>query len=323
MLTDRPDVFPLRLAEGSGTDGGGKDVNLFLPVGYYLFVNEDPTAEEFRVEMRSLAQTVSVVTDAGRLLCCADDAAQTGAALIDGGEHRYEITLFSAEDGKATLAGTTGQSKPAFFARQAGQLSGAGMQPGEDCILAVGGTENDAGGLTLSAIAAVVTGTQSGVTSAVFPDVADDAACASALLWAYERGVVAAEAPAFLFPDEICRRGEALTLLWKALGKPVPETAVNPFADVKETDPFYEAVIWAANTGVALGVDGTHFAPDRTCTGIQFLTFLWRALGEPLKTGRDGWYADALAWAAETGLPGSTEACSRADAVIWLYQALR
>ena len=42
--------------------------------------------------------------------------------------------------------------------------------------------------------------------------------------------------------------------------------AENPFVDVKESDWFYDAVLWAYENGVTKGIDETHFGPDSTVT---------------------------------------------------------
>ncbi len=325
LITDRPDIFPLVPTDAfpGGIDGTG--VTLFLPSDYFLFVNEDPAVEEFRLEMLSAGQSAAVSTDSDRLLCCVDDGSDTCAVLIDGGGYAYEISFASGKDGTAVLSGTTDKSLPAFFARQEGSLRSVGVTPGENSTLLIDGAEASSDDLTASSVAAVVTGAEPAVVSAVFPDVPDDAPYAPAVLWAYDRGVSRGTSLGFFSPDRVCTRAEALTLLWRALGMPEAETADNPFEDVEETDPFYPAAVWAANTGVSLGVDGTHFAPDAACSRAHFLTFLWRALGEPLSAGEGAWYSGAAAWAEETGLTrgGSLrDACLRADAVTILYLAL-
>ena len=43
----------------------------------------------------------------------------------------------------------------------------------------------------------------------------------------------------------------------------------------------YDAVAWALTEGISTGVDDTHFAPDKTCTRAEVVTFLWREAGCP------------------------------------------
>lgn len=126
-------------------------------------------------------------------------------------------------------------------------------------------------------------------------------------------------------PARTCTRAETLTFLWRALGCPVSSASVQPFADVQEGDYFYEAAMWAAGSGVALGTDAVHFSPSRTCTDEEFLTFLWRALGEPGRRTDFAGYNNAVEWAQEQDLLQDTDAqpsCLRRDAVDFLYRTL-
>ncbi|MBR7034094.1 MAG: S-layer homology domain-containing protein, partial [Clostridia bacterium] len=59
-------------------------------------------------------------------------------------------------------------------------------------------------------------------------------------------------------------------------GMPTPTASSNPFKDVKSTDYFYNAVMWAVGKGVTAGTDSTHFSPNVTCTRWQVVTFLFR-----------------------------------------------
>ena len=113
---------------------------------------------------------------------------------------------------------------------------------------------------------------------------------------------------------------------------------VNPFTDVKEGDYFYDAVKWAAGSGVTGGVTPTGFAPDMTCTRAQAVTFLWRAAGSPApKTTvmpftdvpKDSYYYSAVLWAVESGIAKGTSDttfspdldCSRAQIMTFLWRS--
>lgn len=98
------------------------------------------------------------------------------------------------------------------------------------------------------------------------------------------------------------------------------------FDDVAD-DAFYKtAVDWAVENGVTSGVSDTLFAPDKTCTRAQVVTFLWRASGspEPTKTENpftdvksDAYYYKAVLWALEKGITSGTSATTFApDAVV-------
>ncbi len=114
---------------------------------------------------------------------------------------------------------------------------------------------------------------------------------------------------------------------------------VNPFADVKESDYFYNAVLWAyyADPQVTNGIDATHFGPSSTVTRGQAMTFLWRAAGcpepklasnpfEDVKASE--YYFKPILWAVEQGITNGTDAthfspnqtCTRAHIVTFLYR---
>ena len=122
--------------------------------------------------------------------------------------------------------------------------------------------------------------------------------------------------------------------------KPAPdelETAKNPFTDVAASDYFYDAVVWAANQGIALGDSATTFRPNGICARAEIVTFLWRAAGSPEPAGtsisfldvpENAYYYKAVLWAAENGIvKGTTETefganavCTRAQVVTFLYR---
>ena len=49
---------------------------------------------------------------------------------------------------------------------------------------------------------------------------------------------------------------------------------------MKESDYYYNAVLWAYENGITAGKDETHFAPKANCTRAQVVTFLYRAYGD-------------------------------------------
>ena len=97
------------------------------------------------------------------------------------------------------------------------------------------------------------------------------------------------------------------------------------FDDVAD-DAFYKtAVDWAVENGVTSGISDTLFAPAKTCTRAQVVTFLWRAAGspEPTKTEnpftdvkRDAYYYKAVLWALEKGITSGTSATTFAPEAV-------
>ena len=76
-----------------------------------------------------------------------------------------------------------------------------------------------------------------------------------------------------------CLRAQVVTFLYRAAKTPATDADSSPFTDVKETDFFYKAVLWAVENGITNGVDATHFGPNSNCNRAQVVTFLYRAFG--------------------------------------------
>jgi len=92
----------------------------------------------------------------------------------------------------------------------------------------------------------------------------------NALLWAWEKGLVAD--PSF-DPNAVCTRSDVVTYLWMLEG--MPFASGGTFSDV--TDPVLKrAVSWAVEAGVTNGTSDSTFSPFSTCTRSQIVTFLYR-----------------------------------------------
>ena len=126
-------------------------------------------------------------------------------------------------------------------------------------------------------------------------------------------------------PDLTVTRGQCVTFLWRAMGKPEPTLTENPFTDVPADQYYYTAVLWAVENGITNGVTETTFAPDMTLSTAHITTFLYRALD----IGPDGWYQDAADWAAADHLLDGTDLtaapgvnCPRGAVVTFLYREM-
>ena len=119
------------------------------------------------------------------------------------------------------------------------------------------------------------------------------------------------------------------------------KTAENPFTDVKESDYFYDAVLWAyyAEPQVTNGIGGGLFGPDNTVKRGEAVTFLWRSVGCPEPTSTKNPFEDVkesdyfykpVLWAVEKGITVGTDAthftpeqtCSTAHIITFLYRTL-
>ena len=115
-------------------------------------------------------------------------------------------------------------------------------------------------------------------------------------------------------------------------------TMLNFFVDVKASNYYYDAVLWAAQNGITSGTDAVHFTPDGVCSRAQAVTFLWRAAGSPAPKSvsmpftdvpKGSYYETAVLWAVENGITKGTSdttfgpdaTCSRAQIVTFLWRS--
>ena len=176
------------------------------------------------------------------------------------------------------------------------------------------------------------------VLEPVFSDVAADGFYSPALDYCYDRGWVTGVSADAFAPENSCMRAQVVTFLWRAAGEPEPVSGENPFADVKEGDFYYNAVLWAVENGITTGTDETHFSPFAVCNRAQVVTFLWRAFGQPECAATEhpftdvesgSWYEQPVLWAVENGITAGMSAdsfgpvaqCNRAQIVTFLYRA--
>ena len=172
----------------------------------------------------------------------------------------------------------------------------------------------------------------------IFCDVTSDAFYSQPLDYCYAKGWVTGVTENTFVPGNACVRAQVVTFLWRAAGCPKPGTRVNPFVDVKETDFYYSAVLWALENGITTGTDATHFSPMGVCNRAQVVTFLWRAFGQPESESQShpftdvqsgSWFEAPVLWAVENGITAGLTAttfgpaanCNRAQIVTFLYRA--
>lgn len=116
-------------------------------------------------------------------------------------------------------------------------------------------------------------------TSNPFVDVKPGRFYYKAVLWAAENGITAGMDATHFAPDATVTRGQFVTFLWRAEGKPTA-SGNNPFADVASKRFYYSAVLWAAENNITAGMAPGQFMPERTCTRGQVVTFLYRDLAK-------------------------------------------
>ena len=171
----------------------------------------------------------------------------------------------------------------------------------------------------------------------VFKDVPSDAYYKAPVDWAVANGITAGTSSTTFSPDDGCTRGQVVTFLWRAAGQPEPTLTKNPFKDVKSSEYYYKAVLWAVENSVTAGTSSTTFSPNDTCTRGQIVTFLYRAKGEPKPSSSKNpfsdvkaadYYYNAVLWAVEKKITLGTDSthfspsdtCTRAQVVTFLYR---
>lgn len=157
-----------------------------------------------------------------------------------------------------------------------------------------------------------------------------------AVKWAAENGIASGTGRYTFSPNAVCTRAQTVTFLWRAAGSPLPRYRVCPFTDVKPSDYYYNAVLWAVEQGITTGLNATTFGPDVTVTRGQVATFLYRAASaakpstfNPFTDVKTTAYNyDAILWAYDnritTGTSDTTFSpdayCTRAQIVTFLYR---
>ena len=108
-----------------------------------------------------------------------------------------------------------------------------------------------------------------------FTDVPAGSYYYDAVLWAVENGITKGTSDTTFSPNMTCSRAQIVAFLWRSEKSPAAGTA-NPFADVKSTAYYADAVLWAVREDITKGTTNTTFSPDADCTRAQIVTFLWR-----------------------------------------------
>ena len=109
-----------------------------------------------------------------------------------------------------------------------------------------------------------------------FTDVKEGSFCYEAVLWAAEQGITTGKTATTFCPAETCNRGQIVTFLWRYAGKPAPENQNRQFTDVAEGSFCDQAVMWAVENQITLGMKADTFAPGNPCTRGHAVTFLYR-----------------------------------------------
>lgn len=110
----------------------------------------------------------------------------------------------------------------------------------------------------------------------LFVDVPRESYYAKAVQWATYKGITGGVGEKRFAPDDLCTRGQIVTMLYRAAGCPVVQALDDGFEDVQCSDYYHKAVIWATAQGITNGTSTEHFSPHEPCTRAQLVTFLKR-----------------------------------------------
>lgn len=112
-----------------------------------------------------------------------------------------------------------------------------------------------------------------------FADVSSGAYYRKAVCWAVEKQITGGTGPTTFSPDDRCTRGQVVTFLWCAAGKPAPGADPMPFTDVSPSKYYYRPVLWATQRGIVSGTSANTFSPKGGCTRAMAVTMLYRLYG--------------------------------------------
>ncbi|MGN0335018.1 MAG: discoidin domain-containing protein [Lachnospiraceae bacterium] len=113
-------------------------------------------------------------------------------------------------------------------------------------------------------------------TEAGFTDVPSDAYYADAVAWAVKEGITDGWTETLFAPELECTRGQVVTFLWRAAGRPEAEAEAG-FDDVAEDAYYADAVAWAVVNQITEGVNETAFEPETVCSRGEIAMFLYRS----------------------------------------------
>ena len=116
-------------------------------------------------------------------------------------------------------------------------------------------------------------------------------------------------------PYETVKRADMAAFLYRLAGEPELDADEAPaFADVDESTPHRDAILWLASEGISTGFEGAdgkaEFRPYAEIARCDMAAFLYRMAGEPkcetdkgfADVVKDTPHRDAVLWLAETGV---------------------
>ena len=165
-----------------------------------------------------------------------------------------------------------------------------------------------------------------------FSDVKSSDVFALSVPWAVEKGIAKPSSKTTFSPNEPCTRGQVVTYIYRWQGSP-KVSGKNPFKDVKPSDSFYNAALWAYKQGF---LEGKTFNGNDPCTRGDALEILWKCSGSMSMIAIDNFtdvprsskYQQPVSWAYYGAIAKPTtkttfepeSVCTKGQIVTFIYQ---
>lgn len=159
------------------------------------------------------------------------------------------------------------------------------------------------------------TGNVSGMSASPFKDVKPSMPHYKEMVWMGKSGLSTGWSDGTYRPYTPVKRDAMIAFLYRMEGSPKLENRyAHPFNDVNMNTPHYEAIVWAYQSGIALGwekPDGTRdFRPTQPVKRDAVAAFLYRQAGSPMVYSHYGFkdvkpnqvFAVEMAWMQQSGL---------------------
>lgn len=166
-----------------------------------------------------------------------------------------------------------------------------------------------------------------------FTDVASEDWFSYYVNWAVANDIAKGTSDTTFSPNDTCTQEQIITFLYRANGSPAASIE-NPYSDVGTTAYYYDAVRWGYERGIR---QQSAFGVSEPCSRSDVVYYLWTLSGKPeaanaasfTDVAADAVYAQAVAWAVETGITTGTsdmnfspnDICTRAQIVTFLCRA--
>ncbi|MGN0267255.1 MAG: S-layer homology domain-containing protein, partial [Lachnospiraceae bacterium] len=294
----------------------GKTATKTVTAGHHSYLNQEETDDNKNVTQEAAVQWTWAddFSSATASFIC-DVCGKTSSKTVSGDDIKKETKDPTCSDaGSNTYTATVTVDGVNYISSRSEEIPATGKHTYEDGVCTVCGEKENP-----------------------FVDVSEEDYYYDAVLWAVHNGITVGKDETHFEPKANCTRAQVVTFLWRTMGEPEPETTENPFVDVAADAYYHDAVLWAYENGITVGIDSTHFAPGDTVTRCQFVAFLHRNEGEPepkttenpfVDVSESKYYYNAVLWAYENGITvGKDEThfapdktCTRAEVVTFLYR---